>query len=503
MSRITRIVTGLAALIAAAALTGCQCVDQKPAPAAKAAPAKPVGMVKAQTAFPSCDQASSAILLEKEAPAEVNVGESFKFYLKATNLTSCQLLDVVVTDKLPTTFEIQGSDPKAVVQGNLAQWQLGTLAPKETKTITVQGQAREAGELTNCAAVDYKLNVCIPIRVVSPKLALTTSTPDHVLICDSIPVKLQVCNTGTGAISNVVVTDTLPEGLVTADGKNTVTFDAGTLAAGACRDFTYMAKATKTGAYKHNATAQAGSLKADASSGVAVHQPVLAITKDGTKTQFAGRDIDYTITVTNSGDAAANGLTIVDSIPAGTTFVSATQGGTFAAGKVTWSVASLAPNAKATVGVKLASAAIGTLKNDVVAEAACAKPVSASVETLVKGIPAVLLEVIDVSDPIEVGKEETYVVTVTNQGSIPDTNIKIVCTLEDAQQYVSSSGVTQGTAAGQVVTFAPLASLGAKARAEWKVVVKAAKAGDIRFTTSMTSDQLTRPVQETEATNQY
>ena len=35
------------------------------------------------------------------------------------------------------------------------------------------------------------------------------------------------------------------------------------------------------------------------------------------------------------------------------------------------------------------------------------------------------------------------------------------------------------------------------------VTVKAAKAGDIRFKVTMISDELTRPVEETEATNQY
>ena len=41
------------------------------------------------------------------------------------------------------------------------------------------------------------------------------------------------------------------------------------------------------------------------------------------------------------------------------------------------------------------------------------------------------------------------------------------------------------------------------ARAEWQVVVKAVKAGDVRFKVEMTSDQLSRPVEETEATNLY
>ena len=107
---------------------------------------------------------------------------------------------------------------------------------------------------------------------------------------------------------------------------------------------------------------------------------------------------------------------------------------------------------------------------------------------------------VDISDPIAVGNNETYVITATNQGSAPDTNIRITCTLENTQQYVSSSGATTGSSAGSTITFAPLATLAPKAQATWRVTVKAVKAGDVRFTAVMNTDQLTRPVQETEAT---
>ena len=130
--------------------------------------------------------------------------------------------------------------------------------------------------------------------------------------------------------------------------------------------------------------------------------------------------------------------------------------------------------------------------------------------TEVTGIPAILLEVIDLDDPIQVGGEETYVITITNQGSAPDTNIRVVCTLEANQQFVSASGdsgsgtrVVTGTVRGNQIVFQPLASLAPKAVATLRVVVKCTAAGDTRFKLTMNSDQLTRPVDETEATNIY
>ncbi|MFN2387173.1 MAG: hypothetical protein ABR576_12975 [Thermoanaerobaculia bacterium] len=66
--------------------------------------------------------------------------------------------------------------------------------------------------------------------------------------------------------------------------------------------------------------------------------PGLTISKSGPSTATTGSNITYTITYGNTGAAAANGVVIRDPVPAGTTFVSATGGGTNVAGVVTWNI---------------------------------------------------------------------------------------------------------------------------------------------------------------------
>ena len=122
-------------------------------------------------------------------------------------------------------------------------------------------------------------------------------------------------------------------------------------------------------------------------------------------------------------------------------------------------------------------------------------------DTLAGIFSALLFSVVPIT--VEIGNDTTYVITATNQGSMADTNIKIVCTLEENEQYVSSSGASRGRVEGNKVVFQPLASLAPKAKAQWQVVVKAVKPGDVRFMVNMNSDQLTRPVEETESTNLY
>jgi uncharacterized repeat protein (TIGR01451 family) len=76
-----------------------------------------------------------------------------------------------------------------------------------------------------------------------------------------------------------------------------------------------------------------------------------------------GTNLDYTITLTNIGNAAATGVTVTDPIPANTSFVSAGEGGTAGGGKVTWSGLSLAAGASVDLHFRVSIA--NALKNKI------------------------------------------------------------------------------------------------------------------------------------------
>src|SRR6185295_19081506 len=62
-------------------------------------------------------------------------------------------------------------------------------------------------------------------------------------------------------------------------------------------------------------------------------QADLSITKiDAAASEVPGTNVTYTITVTNNGPSTVTGATVSDPLPAGTTFVSATNGATYNAG---------------------------------------------------------------------------------------------------------------------------------------------------------------------------
>jgi len=64
--------------------------------------------------------------------------------------------------------------------------------------------------------------------------------------------------------------------------------------------------------------------------------PTLTISKSAPASVVSGQNLTYTLTYGNTGSADAAGVVINDTVPAGTTFVSATDGATESPGVVTW-----------------------------------------------------------------------------------------------------------------------------------------------------------------------
>ena len=137
------------------------------------------------------------------------------------------------------------------------------------------------------------------------------------------------------------------------------------------------------------------------------------------------------------------------------------------------------------------------------ANADCADPVSTRCSVEYRGIPAILLEVVDIVDPVEVGDTTVYRITVTNQGSAPDNDIAVVVNLPGELEFVSAAGVTDARTQGQTVRFAPYRTLNVGQAITWEVTVRATGEGDIRTEFEMTSAQKTVPIRETESTTLY
>jgi uncharacterized repeat protein (TIGR01451 family) len=445
------------------------------------------------------------IQVEKTMPEEVRLNTLFSYVIKVANLTETMLTEITIAETVSENFEFKGSEPTAQTEGNKLVWRIESLGPKASKTLRVSGLATASKPLEQSTSITHTIRDSAVVRVVEPTLELKKIAPAEALLCEPIAVEYVVTNTGTGTAQDVQVIDNLPAGMQTADGKGKVVLEAGTLPAGESRRFSIKLRATKIGAYvgKALATSSAG-LKAESEATTTnIRQPTLTITKSGPKRQYIGRPVAYEISVFNKGDGPAQNTILEDIIPPGVTGIEATTGAQFSGSKLVWELGTLEPNTSKKVRVSYTPAREGELMGSATASAFCAEPVTDSARTTITGIAAARLDVIDLDDPVEVGSTTTYLITVSNEGSAADSNVRIVCMLDDKLQYVSSAGATAGSLMGRTVSFAPLQNLEPKTKATWRVVVKGVQAGDVRFRVTMHTDQLALPIEEMEATHIY
>jgi uncharacterized repeat protein (TIGR01451 family) len=476
-----------------------------PPPEPEPTPCAAPRMVSVAQGYPAVGPEGGAISMEKLVPNQVVVNEPFDFRIKVTNLTDSKLLNVVVTGVKPAHMKLLTSDPEIHMEENQVQWRLGALGPNASTTITVRATALETETIFTCANVTYDIPTCAQIEIVEPKLLLTKEAPEVSLRCDRIPIRYTITNTGSGHACDIDIIDQFSKGLVTSEGLQQASFSIESLGPDETKEFTIMVDAIKPGIFASRATASARSGGKAASEMIqtVTTEPVLTIEHSGPANRYIGKPATFDIIVTNRGDAAAKDSILEVMVPDNVRFDGATDGGVFtksSPGKVTWNLGMLNPKESRKVSLTVIGLDARKVMTQSSVKAYCAETVTDSAQTVFAGIPAVLLEVVDLTDPVEIGEVTTYVITVTNQGSLSSSNIQVKCTLEEGMEYVSSSGSSKVSATDHTITFEPLASLEPKAKAKWLVNVKATGTGDKRFKAEMITEQLERIVLETEAT---
>lgn len=494
--------TGVTAVGLAAVITLSGCCSAEPAPR----PAKPRKANCVDVALPTADRASSVIWIEKCGPEEVRANNPFEYSIKVTNLKDDIVLrDVVVLDYLPGPFRL--TDGGADGGRGAARFDLGDLGPNQSRTIQVRGVATATETLVNCVTAEYQITACLSTRVVAPALSLDIAGPSDLLICEEstdATITITVRNTGTGTTDNVQVTALLPNELQLMEGNST--FNAGSLASGETKTFHVKARVTQPGAYIVGARAVSADGLATSADDLrfAARESRINVAASGPEMEYIGLPVEYNIQVTNTGDAPERRVVVESDLPAGVTFDAATEGGRPSGNKVVWDLGPMEPGASRNLAVRYVTNFDQStqIRNTVTAIGECGSD-SAIVNTDLHGVPALLVEAVDVHDPHLVGSIEEYHVTVTNQGSAPETNVKVVARLPDQMSFIRTTGPTESRVDGATITFEPLPNLPPKAKATWTVFARCEAPGDVRFAISVTSDQREVPIQETEATSIY
>lgn len=449
---------------------------------------------------------SPQLTIEKQAPAEVQVGKPAAMTIHIRNTGSTAANNVMVRDAVPEGMQFVKSSPSARPdnRGEMT-WQLGTLAPGAESKITLEYMPHTEGELGSVATVSFNADAASRTKCVKPALAIEVNGPKQIHIGDKIKLTVRISNPGSGTASNIMLEEHVPAALTHENGSE-LELPLGSLKPGETKDLDLDLTSVHAGRVINSLTARAdGGIRTEANWEFEIQAPALQLTVEGPQKRFLERPATYSLTLANPGTAAAKDVELVASLPKGMKFMKADNEGTYDASQhaVLWSLEALPAKERGTVTVTLLPIEPGEqvvkancrAKNDLTD----AKEITVAVE----GVAAILFEVVDLADPIELNGETAYDIRIINQGSKEATNVQLSALMPPELKFLSAEGATRHRAENGRVIFEPLQRLPAKSETVYRIKAKGERAGDVRMKVQLMSDEIRQPITKEESTQVY
>lgn len=449
---------------------------------------------------------SPQLTIQKSAPKEVQVGKTATFQITVRNTGSIPACEVEVCDQVPRGARLAGTVPQAKrgTRGELI-WTLGTIRPGEESKVEMQLVPTAEGEIGSVATVHFGADASARSTVTRPQLVVESKVPSQVMIGDQLTLSIVISNPGTGVASNVVLLERIPAGLQHPAGAE-LEYKVGDLKPGESRKLDLPLVASQAGVVTNMLRATGdGNLRVDDQCKLEVIAPKLDVAVKGPKRRYLERQATYEFSIENSGTAAAKQVDLVASLPPGLKFMSANNAGYYeeSTRTVHWRLEELPANEIGKVQliampIEAGQQALklrGTADKGLVSEKE--QPV------LVEGLAAILFQVSDANDPVEIGGETTYEVRVVNQGSKAAANVRLEIDLPGELKPVAAEGPTRHMLEGNRIRFDGLAQLPPKAETVYRVRVKALKSGDLLARFQLQTDDMQKPVTKEESTRVY
>jgi uncharacterized repeat protein (TIGR01451 family)/MYXO-CTERM domain-containing protein len=408
------------------------------------------------------------------AAATVEAGSPLTYTITYGN-TGSAATGVVLTAPVPagTTF-VSATGGGALASG-VVTWAIGDVAAGtsgQTVTFTVTPAAAGTTTASNITITDGTHSAVAADVVTTvtappvPVLGIVIDATATGLTGSNLVYTLTYGNLGADA-TGVVIHAPVPNrsSFVSATGGGTlesgvVTWNVGTLAGGTTgQSVTFTVHLDTAGEVTASAVEITdGTHSATASSvTTAVTDPPvpgLNVVASAAATGTAGDDLVYTLTYGNTGTAGATGVTLTAPVPTGTTFVSATGGGTAAGGVVTWTIGDLASGVTGqSVSFTVHLGTVGTITaSGITLTDGTHGATAAEVDTVVSAAPVPGLTLTAAAAATgTVGTQLVYTLTYGNTGTAGATGVVLTAPVPVGTTFVSATG--GGTAADGVVTW--------------------------------------------------
>jgi len=448
------------------------------------------------------------VVLNYQGPQIASVASEATYTATVQNVGKIESKSMTVTAPVPEGMQFVRSTPPAFTNGQELVWTLGTLTPGQSHTIQSTYRAVRPGNTTSTVSVateeGQRDTKSVATQIVTGALKVSVNGPQNGVIGSPITFQITVANPGDAPLENVTLAAQFDEGLEHESKAKAVNQQLGTLAPRASANSTLVLTPRVPGKRQLRVIAASQSLSDVAEVFVNVQQTAMNLSIEGPQKKYLGRNVEYTIKVSNPTDATLQGVMVRDRLPAEMEFVEATPNGQFVNGEAIWSVGNLGPREERTL--KLVAKANQLSKQAV-------QIVQASTETGLKrdaqaileifGAPGLRLEMIDRGDPAPIGGKVQYIVEVTNTGTTPANGVEIRCLVPPQMKILSTKGPTKETIQGPNVLFEKFDNLRPGEKIGFNIEVECKELGDVRFRTELRAASLETPVIEEESTRIY
>ncbi len=446
------------------------------------------------------------LTIEKVLPEEIIVDQPTIIKTVIKNVGKSAARNIIVADRVPQGAKLISTSPEALPdQNGELRWSLGNLDMSEQFVIEMHILPYREGEIGSVATVNFSAESSARIAVTRPMLKVDVKFPQEIHRGQTANLEITISNPGTATASGIVLEEHVPDGLFHKVGKVIANDLVGSLKPREAKRLVLPLTCTGAGNLVNRVVVKAnGGLEVEEKTTIRALSPDLKLEIQGTKQRFLERQSSFQLVVSNTGTAAAQNVDLVVTLPAAMKFVSTNQSGVYDSKTHTvhWALEELPISETGTIELTVlpqqigdhAFSFMGTGQNNLKAE---------DVKTItIDGLPAISFEVVGDSNLVELGKELTYEVRVSNKGTKAAENVRVHANLPAGLSFVKAEGPRYQEREG-VVQFEPLLQLAAKTEKVYRIKARCQTEGDHRVSVQVISDDLRTPITKEESTRVF
>ncbi|MEQ9410592.1 MAG: hypothetical protein RIK87_22845 [Fuerstiella sp.] len=405
------------------------------------------------------------LVLQKTAPENATVGTPLDYRILVRNEGDASAYEVMVEDEVPNGATVDGARPQPELDRATSKliWKFERIDPGETQEIAVRITPTGEGTLDGVATVKFKARVKATTVITAPRLRIQMRGPDEVRLGEEVTYRYVITNEGSGIARDVYVRTVLPKtgGLKHPAGSD-LEYEIQALKPNEQREISLAVVAAEPGEHRAEAEVSAiGGNKAQAAWRTNVVGAQLKIVRRGPGRRFVGRSATYENIISNETNFDALDARVVEQVPEGMKFLSASRGGRYDEKNrtVTWRINRIGAGLQENLQIELMPTSAGSRESVVaVFENAGLRGEDHVSTTVVEDLHNVSADITQLDGPIAMGETFGFTITVDNRGTADATDVELVVDVPEEIQVIGAGSreVQAKLLEGNVVQYSML-----------------------------------------------